>query len=186
MEQIKENYNREVSQPMQNNNTNTSICNNPVETKAVVNPDQDYATLLEGYGLNYITAGFYWQVGAMSQVQGWIINLSVITIQIEDLLRKIIPVLLQENTSFQIAKNLETARNILYGNLGYQEMGKVINIYPDNDGKALGLSKKLVELTQSFKGPAIPTDIYLGGTVYVRYGAFEPIILPGANGVEEE
>src|SRR5207249_2278720 len=34
----------------------------------------------------------------------------------------------------------------------------------------------LIQLTTSFRGPAIPTDIHLGGCVYTRYGGGNSVI----------
>jgi serine/threonine protein kinase len=136
----------------------------------------DYSKILDTYGIQYDIADYYLQVGEITQVQGWIIHVSVVISQINELLRGIIPFLITEKVSFKVAKNREACLNLLNGVLGIRQVGKVVSIYPTNDVIALHIAKELISLTQSFNGPKILTDVHLGGIVYIRYGSFNPII----------
>lgn len=143
---------------------------------------EDYAEILEFFGIAYERVNYYLQVGEIKKIQGWIIHISVVISQVKDLLEKVIPILVAENVSFKVAENREMAKNILGGNLGIEQLGKIISVYPDNDEKALRLGIKLVASTQSFNGPSILTDVYLGGAIYTRYGSISPIILSDISG----
>jgi hypothetical protein len=148
-----------------------------IENIPVNSSPNDYATdfsvLLNKYGLAYVRSEYYWMVGAPTKVQGWILHLSVIKIQILDLLNLIIPELIEGSVPFKIVIDLDTAGSLLDGNLGYIHLGKLVSIYPENDLQALQLAQKMITLTSSFKGPAIPTDFHLGSILYTRYGSFQ-------------
>lgn len=144
----------------------------------------DYAELLRYYNLEYRPAGYYLQVGDIEAVGGWILHLSVIRSQLQSFFETVIPFLADERMSFKIVKDKETARNLLDGNLGNFQIGKIISVYPNSGQKACQLAKKLVDLTKEFRGPAVLTDIHLGSIVYTRYGSFNPIVVVDASGNE--
>jgi serine/threonine protein kinase len=152
--------------------------------ESVGNSSWEYSTLLDTYDLKYSESDYYWEIGEIEQVQGWILHLSVIRTQIMKLLEIIIPELVDAKVPFKIIKDDNLTKFILDGNLGYTQIGKVIAIYPKNDSEALLLSKILISLTQSFRGPIIPTDKKLGGVVYCRYGSFNPVRKYGIDGKE--
>src|SRR5258708_7939910 len=137
----------------------------------------DYSAILGNYNLEYKTLDYYFQVGEITMVQGWILHLSVVQTQITGLLNTIIPVLKSEKVSFKIVTDKETANNMLLGFLGKAQIGKLVSIYPENEEQAVHLAKKLIDLTGSFKGPSVLTDIHLGTIVYTRYGSFQPVLI---------
>jgi len=169
---------------MFDNNLNASTA--PQVGATSTNPAFDYSVILRDYDLKYKDAGLYWLVGEIGNGQGWIINLSAIHLEVEALLYKIIPVLIRHKTPFKVVKDREWAKDLLYGNFGYNELGKVIHIYPHSDALAINLARELIKLTSSFRGPDVPTDFCLGGIVYTRYGGFVPIIQRGPNGEDVE
>ncbi|WP_158267015.1 lanthionine synthetase LanC family protein [Chitinophaga niastensis] len=156
------------------------MSNKTLITENDSNPDSrqyiNFADTLEKYGLQYINTDYYLQVGEIIQVQGWILHLSVIKPQLSALFEIVIPELIRENVPFKIIRNNEIAKYLLDANLGYAKLGKVVCIYPKTDKEALLLAQKLIRLTASFRGPAIPTNIHLGSIVYTRYGSFNPIM----------
>lgn len=125
--------------------------------------------ILDDYALPYTYSEFYLQVGDIKPEHGWVLHLTVIKQQLMPLLELIIPELIQTGFPFQVVQDKQTLRLLLDGNLGYNNLGKVICIYPGNDSQALIMAKKLISLTGAFRGPAIPTDIYLGSIVYTNY-----------------
>jgi serine/threonine protein kinase len=154
-------------------------------TKAypVINQDVvDYSEILTFYGLNYIRTGYYCQVGEMGKVQGWIIDLSVIKIQIPAVLNAIIPLLVDQAIPLKVVRDSIVAEHQLNGQNGYYNVGKVISVYPPTDKIAVTLARLLIEVTASFRGPDIPTDCHLGNIVYTRFGAFNPIRALDING----
>jgi len=125
---------------------------------------------------------FYWQVGQVDRVQGWMLHISVISFQVQELLQVVIPELLSQNVSFKIIQDAYLAHNLLEGGLGYGSLGKAVTIYPNDDLHAVELAKKLIPLTEHFRGPAIPTDHFLAGNIYTRYGAFNPVLVTNNKG----
>lgn len=144
---------------------------------------KDYGKVLDNLNLEYRKVDYYLQVGEITKVQGWILHISVIISQLPKLLEIVLPVLKQENVPFKIAANKNTASCFLDGVYGYERIGKVLCIYPSTDALALKLAQTLIKLTASFRGPKIPTNRFLGGAVYTRYGAFKPIVSQDANGI---
>jgi len=165
--------------PLEATNIATINSSGPQEGKKIID---DYSIILDRLGLDYKHVEYYWQVGEIEQVQGWILHLSVVWSQIVSLTDIVIPLLLENAIPFKIVKDKDTANSLLNGEFGQSQVGKVISIYPANVGQTVALAKQLIPLTDAFKGPAIPTDIHLGGILYTRYGSFNPIIRPDTSG----
>ncbi|MCD9019953.1 lanthionine synthetase LanC family protein [Parachryseolinea silvisoli] len=131
----------------------------------------DYRSMLRLQNTKFREADLYYlTIGTPKHQKGWIIHISVTSSQIPDALRVIIPYLLKEKTAFKVIRDLDSAQHLLDGKLGYEKIGKVVCVYPETDSIANKLAKHLILLTSPFKGPAVPTDTYLGGTVYTSYG----------------
>ena len=126
-----------------------------------------YPAILREAGLSCKSDGYYLLVGNMPQMTEWVLHVPVIAASLEELLRTILPLLVQENICFRLAANRQIAELILNGKLGYINLGKVIKLYPER--QAASLAGQLIAATIPFKGPRIPTDRHLGGLVYVRY-----------------
>jgi len=161
-----------------------NIVNKP-ETKAL-GQTENFIQLLQFYAQEFKPDKYHLIVGTLIKPQGWILHLSVVLSQVWKLLETVIPFLVEENVTFKIPSNLTVASDILSGGFGLTQIGKLITIFPENDRLSVSLAKKLIELTKCFKGPRIPTDNCLGGIVYTRYGAFQPIIQLGIDGKEEK
>jgi hypothetical protein len=161
---------------------NHIILKDPMTRTTLGHPILDYSELLELYGLEYKPSEYYWRVGEIAKVQGWIIHLSVIKPQLEGLIRLLLPNLISEKLVFKIPKDSTTASFLLGSELGSINLGKLISIYPKSDNEAVDLAKRLINLTKQFRGPAILTDIHLGSIVYTRYGAFTPILTTDPTG----
>ncbi|MHA4811791.1 class III lanthionine synthetase LanKC N-terminal domain-containing protein [Flavitalea flava] len=142
----------------------------------------NYSEILKTYGLEGSPSGYYWQVGEIKQTQGWIIHLSVIKLQVANLLQVLIPKLLEWQVPFKIARDLNTVSNLLDGGLGFINLGKIVCVYPTIDQDTNFIAKKLILLTNDYKGPIIHTDRHLGSIVYTRFGSFTPIMVTNENG----
>lgn len=147
---------------------------------------EDYSKLLIEYNANYQQSDYFWLIGTSPLVQGWILHVSVIAPQICKLLHILLPILIAQKVPFKLPQDKDTARHILDGNLGYEQIGQILSIYPENAVQALELARQLVLLTQPFRGPVIPIAIHLGGTIYTRYGGINPILRQGNNGEIEK
>jgi len=142
----------------------------------------DYSEILDAYGVAYSPVDYYWQVGEAKQVQGWVLHLSVIRMQVQKLMQEIIPDLLAQRVPFRIVRDSIVVFNMLEGGIGYTALGKIVCIYPENESEAFRLAKWLIDRTSSFRGPHIPTDRHLGGIVYTRYGSINPIMIKTSHG----
>jgi len=164
----------------------------PIESKAVITERQrrsqyleDYSILLDKYQLKYKVSEYYLEVGQPPWVQGWIVDVSIIPVQMEALLEAIVPYLIQSGVSFKVAKDAKIGRAILGGELGYLLLGKFVAIYPPDECWAVTITRQLIELTRDFRGPEILTDRRLAGIVYTRFGAGKPVMVISDNGTEE-
>lgn len=135
----------------------------------------DYSDILQSLGVDYTPSSYYWQIGKIEKARGWIIHLSVIKRKMSALLNVVIPELLSAGLSFKIIQDDYAAGYILDGSFGSAQVGKLICIYPDDDRVALTIAKKMIGITQSFRGPGIPTDRWLGSIVYAWYGSYGSI-----------
>ena len=168
---------------MSENRLITSVASKRTETTR--NTD-NYSKILDSHGLSFKQIGYYLQVGEIVNVQGWILHISAVKWQITDVLEAILPVLILTQVPFKIVKDKDTAICLLNSSLGPYQSGKIISLYPKNEELALTIVKELIPLTTPFKGPTIFTDILLGGNVYTRYGAFNPILVTNAEGKQEK
>lgn len=139
---------------------------NPVENACETN---DYAEILDSFGIIYKPMEYYWQAGEIQDYRGWILHLSVVIPNIAELLRLILPQLIQEEVIIKVIRNRLLASQLLEGLLGSVFIGKMISIYPRNSQHALKLAKELISLTKDFKGPRIPTACCLGEILYTQY-----------------
>jgi serine/threonine protein kinase len=155
-------------------------------SKRPASPPELYTSILSAYHLRYTSAGNYLQVGDITWVQGWILDISVISIEISSLLETILPILIHEDAPFRIIKNPELAIATLNGRLGLLQMGKIMTVYPKTDNQADSLSERINAATEQFRGPIILTDLKIGPVLYTRYGACNPVTRMNALGNVEE
>lgn len=142
----------------------------------------DFSEVLDALGVTYSSSEYYWQVGEIKKVQGWILHLSIIGSQLTELVNFIVPILVSHNVPFKLVKDRYTAGKLISGSFNHNYAGKIICIYPHNDQKALELAKMLIGETKHFKGPSILTDFCLGNIVFTRYGSFMPMIVKDSKG----
>jgi serine/threonine protein kinase len=128
-----------------------------------------YEYLLGDANIAYEKNGIYLIVGEYRQLAGWIIFISSVHTQFPVLLKTILPELIRFKVTFTIPENSFVYSNLMEGGLGYDQVGKIISLYPENESDASDLATSLVQLTQSFNGPIIPTAKHLGGCIYAEY-----------------
>lgn len=142
----------------------------------------EFGEILDYFGLEYKPVENYLQVGEIPWVQGWILHISVIAFECNALLEVLVPVLMEEKVAFKVVRDRSSANDLLFGYRGYTQLAKLVSIYPENGVKASLLAKRLITLTEGFRGPAIPTDLHLGGCVYTRYGGGNHMMAMDASG----
>jgi len=138
----------------------------------------DYAIFLQPFNVNYTLSEYYLQVGEIADMLGWIFHIPVCLPHLSPLLEKLVPYLSSRNIAFKIPFNREIHYHLKEGSFGYERLGKVICIYPDNQADLESLAKDLISLTKTYKGTIVPTSACLEGIVHVRYGPFIPIVRP--------
>ena len=169
-----------------------SIYNHPVKLHessspyAVSEPIVNYSEILDKFGIEYTKAGKYLIVGSLTWVQGWILDLTATKQKIVDILDCVLPCLLASQIPFKLVRNAEVASATLLGEFGYVKHAKILSVYTCDNRLAREVAIRLINLTASFKGPEILTDRHLGGLVYTRYGACNPIIRLTQNGTPEK
>ncbi|MBN8856222.1 MAG: protein kinase [Sphingobacteriales bacterium] len=147
--------------------------------------ESDFSTILSAHGAGFEAADNYWRVGALKQVQGWILDLSFTLYDLPAGLEAVVPILLVDNIAFQVIADMQTATDFVHGYVGIEKIGKMVSVFCPDDRKANQLAAELIAATSRFNGPAVLTDRYLGGTVYARYGAFEPVMVETKAGRKE-
>lgn len=145
---------------------------------------KDYSTIFVRCSLEFVGSSYYWQTGEIKKVQGWILHLSVVITELNQVLDLVIPRLIQWKVTFKVVRDYATANWLLEGFFGFEQLGKLICVYPSDDNEALRIAKDLISLTTQFKGPDIPTDRHLGSIVYTRYGSFNPVMRVNSIGQE--
>lgn len=142
-----------------------------METTAInevnVHPE-NFELILQDHKLNYRIRGNYLLVGNEPSIEDRIIYISVIQSQIYLFIETIIPFISDNKLSFQIVKNLNIAKWILDGVLGYRDIGKLLTVYISKNADYGTIISELINLTSAFNGPVIPDAVYLGGTCYTQ------------------
>jgi hypothetical protein len=92
----------------------------------------------------------------------------------EEVLRRTLPVLLEEDADFKVAASSGRLAGLNEGQGGLSQIGKFITVYPNEDAQAVRLAQALDEATRGLLGPVIPSDRPLAprSAVHYRYGGF--------------
>ncbi len=109
---------------------------------------------------------------------GWKLHVSATILNAPTIFKRVAPLLIDRDVWFKAPRSLEEVLKLNSGLIyNYSQIGKILTIYPADDAEAVYLARKLQQLTRGFSGPAVPFDLSFGeqGTVYYRFGAFEPL-----------
>ena len=107
-------------------------------------------------------------------VQGWKLHLSASESSAAEVLRRALPVLLEETAGFKITASYGALNDLNEGNGGMNQVGKFLTVYPNDDAQAVRLAVALDQATLGLRGPRIPSDrpLRAGSLVHYRYGGF--------------
>src|SRR5271166_7108196 len=64
--------------------------------------------------------------------EGWKLHVSAGRANADEVLRRVLPVLLQETASFKIAPSIEALDRLNQGRAGHSQVGKFITVYPND------------------------------------------------------
>ncbi|HKP71460.1 MAG TPA: phosphotransferase [Pyrinomonadaceae bacterium] len=117
--------------------------------------------------------------------QGWKLHVSATLLTACEVLEKIAPLLHSRDTLFKAPASLLEIHKINSGlHYGYQQVGKVLTVYPASPQEAFRLARRLYESTRHLSAPVVPYDgrFRPDGCVYYRYGAFSPLEIINHDG----
>ncbi|UPK68048.1 lanthionine synthetase LanC family protein [Chitinophaga filiformis] len=126
-----------------------------------------YTEILEKFRLRFAEDEKFLKVNQRPHKGGWVLYMSVVVTEIEALLVQIVPYLAKTNLSFDVAKSPAIVRALFAGFYGYDMIGKIITIYPD-ENDICQLAATLIKLTSGFRGPIIPTAFHIKGLVHAN------------------
>lgn len=139
-----------------------------------------YEEILFNYNFQFRREGFYFVIGDIPSMQGWMFFITVELKDFKYLLSILVPFLTSRDISFKVPVDRLTHESLIEGNLGFSYFGKVVCIYPKDQSTIVKLAKELTQITSFTKGTYM-SGIFLGGLLYTRYGSFEDIITPEGN-----
>ncbi|MBB5437722.1 serine/threonine protein kinase [Pedobacter sp. AK017] len=138
---------------------------NATHKKVITN--EDYSLVLDKMGVDYTSDHLFLAVGQPSISGMLVVYASVIRNQIADFLVEVVPVLTANNISFRIVKDRQTAKQVLSGIYGVDNIGKIMTIYIPVGENESGILQELIGISKNYKGPAVPGCLPLGGLLYI-------------------
>ncbi|PWV47079.1 lanthionine synthetase LanC family protein [Chitinophaga sp. S165] len=129
-----------------------------------------YRQILQQFPVSLVENGKYLKVNQRQHKDGWVFYISVVVTEVESLIRRIVPYLVDRHLSFDVAKSPAVVRALSAGFFGHEMIGKIVVIYPDAVSVA-DLAPALCELTEGVKGSIIPTAFQLKGVVHANFAA---------------
>jgi hypothetical protein len=116
--------------------------------------------------------------------QGWKLHVSAYNASARAVLRRALPVLLDEDAGFKVISSVRQLAMLNEGRYQLSQVGKFITIYPRDDAQAVRLAVALDKATLGLRGPAVPSDRPLvpGSLVHYRYGGFSRKFLQFPSG----
>lgn len=143
----------------------------------------DYENLFSKSEVPYVVVDNFIYVGNIITTQGWLIHVSSVKSELLSLLKTVIPIINSFEIPFKVTKDEKIAISILNGELGQNNTGKILTAYPSSLKTLNELVKELISATNLFNYTIVPTDFHLGGTIFTRYGAFNPILKYDHRGI---
>jgi hypothetical protein len=119
----------EISQPIMPRQSD-HIKSVPIEKpRKVFLSIPEYTQLLINHSLEYKVIDCYLQVGEVENAKGWILTLSCVGTQLENLFNRVLPELILRKYPFKIPKNKEVADILIDGGLGLSQLGRIVLIW---------------------------------------------------------
>ena len=137
--------------------------------REVAHSANNYADLLAQYKISFVRKGYLLERGEIRPGFDWIIHISVIQQEMQQLMEQILPFLIETKSAFTLPVDKRIHAMLLDGSLGYEKTGKIISIYPVDKEQANGILKAFSEMLMSFKGPRIPDAYFLCNCIYAEF-----------------
>ena len=139
------------------------------EQASLEQPAGDFTGLLSGANITWVDGGVYLHVGDLAPGYAWSIIISTVRPDLEEVLGRVLPVLIEKGVGFRIVRNKIEAHHILSGKRGAEHLNKVIIIYPAGHQQANAIAIELAEKTRGCRGPAVPGTYRLGDIVFAQH-----------------
>ncbi len=136
-------------------------------------------SLPEGWELTETDAWLQMQTpGGQLAEQGWKGHVSAVWYEAESIAERVMPVLIGQNCSFKIVKNIAILQIINDCHYPMSGANKFITFYPETEEKFVGIMKELYRELAEFQGPRIYTDMQCQqcSCLHYRYGGFVRIV----------
>jgi serine/threonine protein kinase len=117
-------------------------------------------------------------------VQGWKIHLSATQTNAQEILRRIVPILVGQCTTFKFGLDRRILSIMTGKNWHRGGSGKFVTIYPDDQDHFIRLIEEIHQATAEFEGPYILSDRRYRDSrvVFYRYGGLSPVDTLTAKG----
>lgn len=127
-----------------------------------------YAPLLKARKIQFREDDKTLSIGFNAVKPGWVIFISCRTVDTDELLELLLPILKDGQVPFQLIKNQLLQYRLNSGAFGEGMVGKVISLFPPTESAAVDLVTKLQPITEKFIGPEIPAALRLGRVLYAQ------------------
>ena len=151
------------------------------------NAEQDYCSALSflrerlsgGWKvLDWVDRPMRWRFfepqGSASPPHGWKIHVSASAVEAAKLVREITPLLAKLHLPFKLPQHLDDVVLLNSGDVGVEQMGKVLTVYPPDTKNARIAITALDAIWTHSRGPEVITDwqVRTGAAVSFRYGVY--------------
>src|SRR5579872_6408368 len=102
---------------------------------------EEFATRLRALGVKPERTDVWLVVGKPTRVAGWKLHVSATVGSIDLLFERVLPCLARHGAHFKMAAERAAIVQLNAGELGEEQMGKIIVVYPRNDSEAVALAR---------------------------------------------
>ncbi|MFX1705045.1 hypothetical protein PV783_13875 [Chitinophaga sp. CC14] len=127
-----------------------------------------YERFLDQKAITCLQKGPYLLVGDQGPA-AWQIHISVVACQVEQMLSRVIPLLVKGGLGFRMVRDRLCAEQILIAGYGHERMGKMVTVFAGDGRTACDIAGRLILSTEDLRGPAVTGAYFLAGTVYTTY-----------------
>lgn len=120
----------------------------------------------------------------LSSDEGWKIHITCYGLFYHDLIKKIVPFLVQTSVHFKLIRSVAVLNALNQGIYGSSQIGKACTVYAKDASSAQVLMASIDDLCEGITGPSINSDRIYGknGVVFYRYGSFQKFHYQYSNG----
>jgi serine/threonine protein kinase len=130
---------------------------------------QEYAPVLKKHGIPFREKEQWLFVGRQTLDKTWLLYISVQPNQAIALLDVLIPHLQEKEIGFSLVRNQLWNYKLNAGDLGPNEVGKVITLYLKAGSNEICNVKDILSILSDFDGPAVPGSFKIGHNLYGHF-----------------